>query len=99
MYYQPRQTFREDLHLNTLAFAFPAEPVTFYFSREDIKEEKLTRLSLLQFPANVSSLFPDLGNAEFIYTSFTRKVKGFQPFPVDFKNPDNLQFQPGNDHD
>lgn len=89
MYYQPRQTFREDLHLNTLAFAFPAEPVTFYFSREDIKEEKLTRLSLLQFPANVSSLFPDLGNAEFIYTSFTRKVKGFQPFPVDFKNPDN----------
>ena len=63
--------------------------MTYYFSREDIKEEKLTQLSLLQFPANVSSLFPDLGNAEFIYTSFTRKVKGFQPFPVDFRNPDN----------
>ncbi len=89
MYYQPRQTFREDLHLNTLAFAFPAEPVTFYFTKDDIPEEKLTRLSLLQFPANVSSLFPGLGNAEFIYTSFARKVDGLQPFPIDFKNPDN----------
>ena len=76
---------KEDLRLNSLLFNFPTEPVTFWFSKEDRDDVPLTPLTLQLFPSNIETIFPGIGNADTIYTSFTRKLDGFTPLAIDFE--------------
>jgi hypothetical protein len=81
----------ESLFINTLAFEFPTEPKTFYFSKEDKEGVSLTKLSHQLFPCNIEEIFPDISNSDTIYTSFDRKLDGFQPLSIDF-GKDNFSF-------
>jgi len=74
----------ENLFLNTLAFKFPKDPVTFYFSLTDRKNVNLTKLNHQLFPSRVKEIFPDINNRQTLYTSFTRPIDGFKPLPIDF---------------
>lgn len=87
--YTPMQSV-EDLRLNTLLFDFPTEPVTFWFSREDLEGVSLMPLSHQLFPVGILKIFPDLGNADTIYTSFQRKIEGFTPLGIDFNDLNNF---------
>lgn len=82
---------QENLHLNTLLFSFPEEPVTFYFSdtdREDIPLSPLTNL----YPVEIRQLYPHIVTGTKIYTSFTRPVDGFLPLSINLSHPDNFFF-------
>lgn len=46
----------ESLFLNTLAFDFPTETKTFYFSQTDREDVSLTKLSHQLFPKSVKML-------------------------------------------
>lgn len=81
---------KEDLRLNSLLFNFPTEPVTFWFSKEDRDDVPLTPLTLQLFPSNIETIFPGIGNADTIYTSFTRKLDGFTPLAIDFGDLKNF---------
>ncbi len=81
---------QEDLYINSILFDFPAEPVTFWFSREDRDGVALTPLVHQTFPSNINIIFPGLRNDAKIYTSFTRKLDGFTALPVDFNDPFNF---------
>jgi hypothetical protein len=74
----------ESLFTNTLAFEFPKEPKIFYFSKEDRTGVPLTKLSHQLFPCNIKKIFPDISNADIIYTSFCKKLDGFKPLSIDF---------------
>jgi hypothetical protein len=74
----------ETLFLNTLAFEFPKEPVTFYFSQEDRTDCRLIRLNHLLFPSNIRNIFPTIGNADSLYTSFDYEIDGLQPLEINF---------------
>jgi len=74
----------ESLFLNTLAFEFPKEPKIFYFSTEDREDVSLTKLSHQLFPDNIKEIFPDISNADTIYTSFDWELDGFQPLEISF---------------
>lgn len=76
---------QERLFLNTLAFDFPAKPVTFYFSSTDSDEIPLTPLNHQLFPVNVRDIFPNIRNSDTLYTSFKRHVDGFLPLSIDFR--------------
>lgn len=81
----------EKLFLNTLAFQFPAEPVTFYFSDTNNPDAHYTFLkSSTLFPVGIHELFPNLKNNDTLYTSFTKHVKGAKPLAIDFNNLDNF---------
>ena len=80
----------EKLFLNTLAFEFPKEPVTFYFSDTDIENAHFTYLkSSKLFPVGIETLYPNLKNSDTLYTSYDRKIEGAKPLAMDFNNPDN----------
>lgn len=79
----------ESLFLNTLAFDFPKEPQTFYFSKENKEDVPLTKLSHQLFPSNIRELYPDITNSDTIYSSFNRQLEGFQPLDVDFSLSEN----------
>lgn len=74
----------ENLFLNTITFEFPKEPITFYFSKEDRADCPLTKLTHTLFPQNIKDIFPDITGNDTLYTSFTRKLKDFQPLEIDF---------------
>jgi hypothetical protein len=74
----------ENLFLNTLAFEFPKESVTFYFSLEDRTDCTLTRLNHTLFPQNIKDIFPNITNADTLYTSFGRIIDGLQPLTINF---------------
>ena len=74
----------ESLFLNTLAFEFPKEPKIFYFSTEDREDVSLTKLSHQLFPDNIKEIFPDISNADTIYTSFEWELEGFHPLEISF---------------
>ncbi|MEN6355435.1 MAG: hypothetical protein ABFD02_18480, partial [Bacteroidales bacterium] len=74
----------ESLFTNTLAFEFPKEPKIFYFSKEDRTGVSLTKLSHQLFPCNIKEIFPDISNADIIYTSFCKKLDGFKPLSINF---------------
>lgn len=80
---------KEDLHINSILFDFPSEPITFWFSREDRAGVSLTPLSHQLFPSNIETIFPGLRNDEKIFTSFTRELDGFEPLSVDFNDSNN----------
>ena len=80
----------EDLLLNTLLFDFPKEPVRFYFSRKDRKDIPLTPLSHQVFPINIREIYPDISSGDKIYTSYTRKIEGFDALDIDFSNTSNF---------
>lgn len=85
------QPTQENLFLNTLAFEFPKEPVTFYFSDTDRKDAHYVRLrSSVLFPDNIRSIFPELKNDDTLYTSFTKEVEGAIPLQIDFNNLSNF---------
>jgi len=75
---------KESLFLNTLAFEFPTETKTFYFSQTDREDVLLTRLSHQLFPNNIRDIFPELTNGDNLFTSFTRELKGFTPLEINF---------------
>ena len=81
----------ESLFTNTLAFEFPKEPKIFYFSKVDKEGVSLTKLSHQLFPCNIKEIFPEISNAETIYTSFDRKLEGFYPLSIDFSK-ENFAF-------
>jgi hypothetical protein len=74
----------ESLFINTLAFEFPKEPKIFYFSKEDKEGVSLTKLNHQLFPYNIKEIFPDISNADTIYTSFDWEVEGLQTLAIDF---------------
>lgn len=79
----------ESLFINTLAFEFPKEPKIFYFSKENKEGVALTKLSHQLFPSNIKEIFPDISNADTIYTSFDWKAEGLIPLEIDFLDRDN----------
>jgi hypothetical protein len=80
----------ESLFINTLAFEFPKEPKLFYFSIEEKEGVSLTKLSHQLFPCNIKEIFPNISNADTIYTSFDWELEDFQPLPIDFSLNDNF---------
>ncbi len=81
-----KQETIEKLFLNTLSFEFPKEPVTFYFSLKDNPDYPLTRLNHTLFPENIKDVFPEITNADTLYTSFERSIEGFLPLEIHFAN-------------
>lgn len=79
----------ESLFINTLTFEFPKKPKIFYFSKEDKEGVLLTKLNHLLFPCNIKEIFPDITNADKIYTSFDWKADGLIPLEIDFADRDN----------
>lgn len=79
----------ESLFINTLAFEFPKKPKTFYFSKEDKEGVILTKLNHLLFPCNIKEIFPDITNADKIFTSFDWEADDLIPLDVDFSDRDN----------
>ena len=88
---QTSTTTEEKLFLNTLAFDYPEETVTFYFAPANFAETKgLTRLkSNTLYPDNIRDIFPNLKNGDAIYTSFDEYHEGLFELPIDFRNPQN----------
>lgn len=80
----------ESLFINTLAFEFPKEPKSFYFSKEDKEGVSLTKLSNQLFPCNIKEIFPDISNTDTIYTSYEWDLEGFQSLAIDFTLNDNF---------
>ena len=78
-----QQPIEENLFLNTLAFDLLQEPITFYFSMED-RDFALTKLNHALFPKNVRTIFPNITNADTLYTSFTKQFDGFLPLEITF---------------
>lgn len=74
----------ESLFLNTLAFDFPTETKTFYFSQTDREDMSITMLSHQLFPNGVREIFPNITNGDTIYTSFDRVLEGFSPLEINF---------------
>ncbi|MDP3643252.1 MAG: Piwi domain-containing protein [Bacteroidota bacterium] len=74
----------EALFLNSIAFEFPTEPKTFYFSLTDREDVLLTKLSHQLFPNNIRDVFPNLTNGDTLYTSFTRELEGFTLLEINF---------------
>lgn len=74
----------ESFFINTLAFEFPTESKTFYFSKEDKEGVSLTTLTHQLFPDNIKEIFPDITNGDTIYTSFDWQIKGFLPLSMAF---------------
>ncbi|MDL2262184.1 hypothetical protein LJC11_01625 [Bacteroidales bacterium OttesenSCG-928-I21] len=74
----------ENLFLNTLAFEFPKEPKTFYFSDTDCENVSLTKLSHQLFPFNIQEIFPHIKNSDTLYTSFEKEIEGFKPLLINF---------------
>lgn len=74
----------ESLILNTLAFDFPKNKITFYFSNTDRNDAPLTRLSYQLFPNEIQKIFPGITTTDTIYTSFDRKLEGFTSLEIDF---------------
>lgn len=81
----------ENLHLNTLLFSFPQEPITCYFSDTDRDDIPLSPLSN-RYPIEIIQLFPNIVTGTKIYTSFTRPIDGFLPLSIDLSHPDNFFF-------
>lgn len=79
----------ESLFINTLAFDFPKEHQTFFFSKEDKKDVPLTKLNHKLFPCNIKDVFPEISNSDTIYTSFDWDIEGFQPLSIDFTATEN----------
>jgi hypothetical protein len=88
MYYQQSKP-TENLFLNTLPFAYPVEPVTFYFTKEFIPGLHLKPLSHDLFPLGVETIFPDITNADKIYTTFTEPADGLTPLAIEFRKSAN----------
>jgi len=59
----------ENLFLNTLAFKFPKDPVTFYFSLTDRKDVNLTKLNHQLFPLHIHEIFPDIKLNKYFHLS------------------------------
>lgn len=74
----------ESLFLNTLAFDFPTESKTFYFSQTDREDLTLTKLSHQLFPNSIKDIFPGITNGDSLYTSFDRELEGFSPLEFNF---------------
>ncbi len=85
-----QQQVKEKLFLNTLAFEFPKETVTFYFSLEDNPDYPLTKLNHLLFPENIREIFPNITNNDTLYTSFKRQIDGFLPLEINFAAEHNF---------
>ncbi|MDR1543420.1 MAG: hypothetical protein LBS50_03215 [Prevotellaceae bacterium] len=78
------------MFLNTLAFEFPKETVTFYFSLEDRTDCRLTMLKKHNlFPQNIKDIFPDIAKSDTLFTSFDRQFDGLLPLAVDFRLSEN----------
>lgn len=76
----------ENLFLNTIAFEFPAESKTYYFTMQDSQEHFLTKLSHQLFPSNIKDIFPDITNGDALFTSFDRKIESLKPLEIDFSS-------------
>ena len=81
----------EKLFLNTLAFDYPKEGVTMYFSDKDVSGVSLFPLTNL-YPDGIENCFPNIQPGTKIYTSFTRPLEGFASIKMDFSNPANFFF-------
>lgn len=80
----------EKLFLNAVAFSYPTEPVTFYFSNHDVPTTSLQPIrgdKLLT--QQILALYPEAANGKTIYTSFCRQIEGFVPLQIDFNDPEN----------
>lgn len=83
---------KEKLFLNTIPFAFPSEPVTCWFSEKDIKGCHLKQISLVNRPIGIDAIFPNLGNADFVYTSFNEEHEGMKSLQVDLSVHKNYYY-------
>jgi hypothetical protein len=77
----------EALYLNTIPFEYPKAPVTFYFSLND--GDGLKKLNHVNFPVNIRDIYPNITNADPLYSSFDRKMEGLQSLAIDFSLPEN----------
>jgi hypothetical protein len=75
---------KESLFINTLAFDYPNEKRIFYFSLKDKADCTLAKLNHTLFPQNIKDIFPNITNSDTLYTSFCKKISGFQPLEMDF---------------
>ena len=91
-YNNTQNTPAEKLFLNTIPFVFPSEPITCWFSKEDVKGFHLKQISLVNRPVDINSIFPRLGNGELVYTSFDEKHEGMIPLQVNFSDHKNYYF-------
>ena len=91
-YNNTQNTPAEKLFLNTIPFEFPSEPITCWFSKEDVKGFHLKQISLVNRPVDINSIFPGLGNGELVYTSFDEKHEGMIPLQVNFSDHKNYYF-------
>lgn len=67
MYHTPQPSQPEEkLFLNTIPFELPQEPLTFWFSKEDIPGLHLKRLTHINRPVGIETIFPGLKNNELI---------------------------------
>ncbi len=82
----------EKLFLNTIPFCFPSDPVTCWFSKEDVKGLHLKRITLLNRPVGLENIFLGLKNNESVYTSFTEEHDGMISLPVNFSDHKNYYF-------
>ena len=56
----------------------------FYFSLDDKADYSLTRLNHTLFPNNIKDIFPEITNADFLYTAFEKNIEGFLPLEITF---------------
>lgn len=83
------------LFVNSLAFRYPTEPVTCYFSSKNDERKKSDILkSETLLPKEVIASLESAGVKDFpiLYTSYDQPFKGFKPIAIDFNNPDNENF-------
>ena len=93
MYYNAKPSQPEErLFLNTIPFELPQEPLTFWFYKEDIPGLHLKRLTHINRPVGIETIFPGLKNNEFIYTSFTERHNGMTALEVDLNDHANYYF-------
>ena len=93
MYYNAKPSQPEErLFLNTIPFELPQEPLTFWFYKEDIPGIHLKRLTHINRPVGIETIFPGLKNNEFIYTSFTERHNGMTALEVDLNDHANYYF-------
>jgi|JI10StandDraft_1071094.scaffolds.fasta_scaffold15048_2 hypothetical protein len=76
----------QDLFFNILAFDWPEEPRTVYFSLDNIPRTK--RIHKSAFPENLDTIFPEIttDNIDFVYTSFGYPKEEFLPLSINLKD-------------
>lgn len=93
MYYNAKPSQPEErLFLNTIPFEVPQEPLTFWFSKEDTPGRHLKRLTHINRPVGIETIFPGLKNNEFIYTSFAERHNGMTALDIDLNDHANYYF-------